>query len=354
MLLLLSLITAYGQTPGSLPTPDGEPPKNIVSGNATFATSFVSGPVNAGTTGRTLSGTYAVGRTHNPALRFGLGLGLGIRTHDSGLISASWSIRRDVAFRDTDPEIFAPGTGGTTSQTVFDTSDLTLRFNDSSIVHWEQGELHLTAGASLVVPASRESLVCNPMFAALGATVGARKGFGERGGLGITAGAHRAFFAHAAPPRGACTVALQGTPQIDPTPWAGSVYSGTPNPAWTVSSSLGWAGIHRVFVGLPGTSHPIFERLMTNASVGVLGQIRRQQPAAIIQTLSGTVEVDASKTPAVWVFPWSLSLGYRAHDHVLVNLTLSNQVPQLLYDVSARFRSLPATTAITASVTGNW
>jgi hypothetical protein len=325
------------------------------SGSATFTTSFVSGPRNAGATGSTLTDTYTVGPTYNPSFDFALTLGARVRLAPGSFLAASWSVRRDLQLRDTDPELFDPRNGGTRSTTVLDTSDLVLRWSDGGLVSWTKGDLHFTGGASLVLPASRDSLVCNPLYAALGLQLGVRKGFGPTTGLSLSAGADRAFHKHAAAPRGACSVALRGASAQEPEPWAGEFASEQPNTAWTAHGTLALSGWHGLFGLVPGVAaREGYQRLRSSASLGVLGQVQRRQPAATVQTLTGPVEVEAAEVPMVWRFPMSLSVGASLHEHVGLDVSVSNQIPQLAYDLSTRLRTLPAMTSVSLALSGTW
>ncbi|MCA9573136.1 MAG: hypothetical protein KC656_35110, partial [Myxococcales bacterium] len=143
------------------------------SGSATLTTSFVSGPVNPGTTTRTLTGVETWGSTWNPALDVGLSAAVSWRARPEGVLSLSWSMRRVFRFDDTDDDV-PDGVGDGAREAPLETGDLVLSFRDDAVVATEDGRVGLLLGGRLTLPASRESLVCNPLVGALGVSVGTR------------------------------------------------------------------------------------------------------------------------------------------------------------------------------------
>ncbi|HMV68097.1 MAG TPA: hypothetical protein PKA64_14715 [Myxococcota bacterium] len=328
------------------------------TGSATLSTSFVAGPVNPGARGRTLDGAYAVPATFNPQLGFALTLGAAWDSRVAGRIGLTWSVVRDLRLADTRGEGFAVGTGGTTSTTVVDTTDPTLWWVDPSVA--QRGPVHLALGARYVAPLSRTSLVCNPSWGGIGATVGGRVDLGHEATLTLSNSADRALYRYAAAPRGLCgvgdavTQTLSGAYDAD----AGDGFSSAPNVAWTFEQGLALRGWHQVFRHAPRPpSDASLARGISAVTVGVRERLDRADAATSTRLLSGEIEIGAADTPAIVSFPWSISGGYafdlpatRHQDQLTLTVTLSNQAPGLLYDPGARLRALPATTTATAAL----
>jgi hypothetical protein len=327
---------------------------------STLTTTFVSGTRSPGANGRTLDGAYVVGPSYNPRFDFGLALSATYRMKASQRLVASWSLRRDLSFADT--EGFRPGTGGTSSSQVVDTGDLVVSFVDSSVVRHES-DLHLVLGGRVILPASRESLVCNPMYGALGLNVGGHKGFGDTARLSVTASGTRVFHRYAAAPRGRCGVPLSDhdgtdtlTGNVQPTPYDDEDFVwGATNPAWVFGTRATMMGWHGLFGLLPGVSErSIYQKLRTTASVDFRGIARRQDAEATVTTATGDLVVAAAEAPPVFFIPVSASLGFQATDHFAATLSVANQLPQLAYDRAAQLRLLPATTSVSLALTGAW
>jgi hypothetical protein len=345
--MLLWLLTALADEP---------PPR--WTGSATLSTSFVAGPINPGTSGRTLDGAYAVGPTFNPQLSFGLNLGVVYDARKAGRLGLSWSVLRDQAIVDTRDDGFAPGTGGTSSTTVLDTTDPTLWWSHPSVAH--KGPIHLALAARYIAPLSRDSLVCNPSFGGLGATVGGRADLGHGATLSLSAAADRALHRYDAAPRGRCgvgdavTTTLSGPVDAD----AGGGFSPFANPAWVFEQSLSLRSWHQVLrhLGRP-PSDDALDHGISAVTVGLRERVSRSGGATTTQVLSGEVPIGPAYAPAVLAVPWSVTGGYafdiestRHEDQLSVSLTLSNQLPTLLYDPGARLRALPSTTTVTAAL----
>jgi hypothetical protein len=329
-------------------------------GGVSLTTAFTPGPWSPGTSGRTLTGAWSTDGTFDPRVDLGLGLRVVHRWHDTGMVALSWSLWRDQRVVDTVDEGFRPGNGGTSTTQLVDTGDLVLSALENDLVH--HGVLHLALGGRATIPASRRSLVCDPMAGALGATVG---GWVDVRGLtqvAVSLGADRAFFVHPAAPRGACSMPLVGdtsvatlTGDVAPTRWT-DTWATAPNSAWTADGTLSIQGWHALFGFVPAVGkHPAaLARVTSDASVGVRLNVSRRDPAATVSTLSGDVELAPSRTPAVTSFPWSLGLGVRLVPALTLRASVSNTAPALLWDPSARIRALPATTTVALGLLGQW
>ncbi len=297
------------------------------SGSLTASTGFVSGPVSA----------------WNPALSGGLGGTLG-RSFGDWSGAASWSVSRDLHFCD-DCEAYDPANGGSGSSRLLEASDLSL----SASRGWEVLNARLTAS----LPASRDSLVCNPLYGALGAAGGAGVELGTVGFGGEVAVA-RSFYAHAAAPvgRAGCSEPLAdyaGTETlaglVEPDGYEGSVYAaGGANADWAGRGVVSVTNLHSLL------AQP--KPLTTSVSVGIASRHTRVAESQTLQTLAGDLDVAASDKPLVWSWPVSVAAGWRWSDRLSSGLTLANQVPRDLYDAAGFYRSAPANTSVSLSLTG--
>ena len=299
------------------------------SGSLTASTSFLSGPVAA----------------WNPALSGSLGGTLG-RTLGDWSGAASWSLSRDVHVCDTCGDDYDPGNGGSGSSRLVETSDLAL----SAARSWEVLGTRITAS----LPASRDSLTCNPLYGALGAAGSA--GW-QLGGVGLSGelAVARSFYAHPAAPvgRSGCSEPLvdyAGTETlvglVEPDGYEGTVYAaGGANADWSGRATLAVTDLHSL-LGDP-------ERLTTSASLGLASRHTRVAESHTLQTLSGDLVVAASDKPFVWSWPVSVAAGWRWSERLSSSLTLANQVPRDLYDTAGFYRSAPANTSLSLSLTGS-
>lgn len=330
------------------------------SGQVGVSTSFVAGPVNPGVSGETLDGTYEVPATFNPSLEFTLRLAVQRRWAKAGTLSLRWGLSREQGLVDTADDGFRPGTGGTSSATVVDTSLPVLAWASHDLLPKVATELSVSARYAL--PLSREALICNPSAGGLGATVGVGGRLGKSvASLAFSAAGDRALFVYGAAPRGRCGVGeawtdtLSGPVQAD----AGPGFSGLPNVAWTFEQSLTLTGWHAMFAGLPGvTKRASWSRAVTSASVGLRERLDRADGPTRVESLAGDVVIARAEVPVVLAVPWAVSGGYRfpvsaggeVRADLALTMTLSNQLPTLLFDPAARLRALPSTTSATLSL----
>lgn len=327
------------------------------AGRATLVTTFVGGPLNRGVTTDTLDGAVDAGATFNPRLDLGLGLGVSYRVRTEGALSASWSVSRDVVFSDG----LRTRNGGTSSSQVLDTGDLVLSYDDAAVVSSAKGRVSLTTTAGLVVPMSRTSIVCDPRVGGAALGLGSRTVLGPDTRLFVGATVSATAFLHAAPPRGRCAIPLRD-PVVDTldgsvtAPDAGGGFAGTlPAPWWSTDVSAVVQGWHGLFGLIPGVStRRAYQRVVSDVSVGLRVEGGRRDPATTVDTLDGPVDVAAARTPVDVRVPFRVGVGGRLTDRLTLRGTLSNTVPTLLYDASARFAALPSTTAVSLSLTGTW
>lgn len=330
-----------------------EPRPPAWSGSATLHASFLSGPINAGARADTLDGAWETGRTWNPSLSFGATLRAAVTGRRFGTFGLSWSITRDVAFVDTRDEGFAPGTGGARSTTLIDTTPPVLTWSPPRL---KRARVEPFGVARYALPLSREMLVCNPSAGAVGLSVGARTALGSVASVALRADADRALFLHDAPPRGRCGVGAPTHTTLDgiATPDAQG-WSAVTNPAWAFEQTVTLTGWHALFSVIPAVRRAgALPRGLTSATLGVRQRLHRRADPAEVARLDGSETVSSSRAPVVIAVPWSVTGGWRVHDHLSASLTLSNQVPGLLFDPAARLRAVPATTSVTLSVTGSW
>jgi len=318
------------------------------SGSAVLSTSFVSGPINAGVRGATLDGGFEEGATWNPSFNLAMSLGASYDLRRFGSLGLTWSVYRDQAISDV------PGLYGSTRTTGVDTTDPVISWSAPRIAG--SGHAYLSTGARYAVPLSRTSLLCNPTYGGLGASLGGTFVFGDTAVLSVGASADRALHRYDAAPRGRCGVGDLSTDAADGTASADAVgFSARPNTAWVFDQSVSMQGWHGLF-GLIGdvASKKGFQNTITGASVAVRERLVRTADPVVVQTLDGDLQLGESATPAVVTIPWSVTVGYRFHPHLSGRLTASNQAPGLLYDPAARLQTLPATTTLTLAVAGSW
>jgi hypothetical protein len=330
-----------------------EPRPPAWSGAATLHASFLSGPINAGARADTLDGGWETGRTWNPSLSFGATLRVAVTGRRFGSFALSWTMSRDVAFVDTRDEGFAPGTGGARSTSPIDTAPPVLTWTSPN----PKGARITPFGvARYALPLSREMLVCNPSAGAVGLSAGAGAALGSVTSVSLRADVDRALFLHDAPPRGRCGVGAPEHRTLDGVATPGAEgWSMVKNPAWAFEQSVTLTGWHALFSVIPAVRRAgALPRGLTSATLGVRERLHRRADPVEVARLDGADTLPASRTPAVITVPWSVTGGWRVHDHLSAALTLSNQVPGLLFDPAARLRAVPATTSFTLSVTGSW
>lgn len=309
------------------------------SAQATLSTSFVSGPVNP-------AGTDARG-TWNPSLRIALRPAVS-RSFGEVTASAGWSVFRDQTLGcDTCDTGYAPRNAGGR----IDSSDLSFALSRS----WERGGSSgerpsgsVAGRVEVGIPASRDSLVCNPLYGAPGASVIATQRIAGRTNLAATGSAAVPLYRYDAAPVGSCapglahytaTQTLSGA--VAPQAWDGARF-GASNPLLTLGSGL-------------ELRDPVGgERWHTALGAGVQTQRRRGHGEATVDALDGPVVVDAADKPFTTLFPLSARASLAPHERVDLGLSLSHALPWRLSDAGARLRSLPATTTVTASATGRW
>lgn len=314
-------------------------PAFAVDGTLTAAATGVVGPVAAGTSVDTLTGTTSTGATVNPSLRFGLHGQVGGGLGERGDWGASWGLFRDQAFCDTCADGQAPARAG---RELVSSTDLSLTAGH----RFALGDAGLRLAADAALPASRDALICDPMIAAPGASATLTGPLGG-GALSLRARAARPIYAFDAAPVGRCARPLVDGPvdtlagPVSPTGWDGT-RSGPANPSLSAGLSLAWTDPHALLAD-PG-------RLSSAVQIGIDASRHAGDRAVAVDTLTGPVGVDAARRPVVATVPWSLSAGWRATDAVSLSLALSNRVPGVMADPGATLRALPATTAATLSL----
>ncbi|MEQ1504745.1 MAG: hypothetical protein ABMB14_21080 [Myxococcota bacterium] len=317
-----------------------------LGGEWSARTTFVSGPVARATEVDTLSGAVPIEAAFDPTLRFGVSGIVRVGLPASSLVSAAWGVYRDQSLCDTCDE---PGAARLHGSELLGSTDLTLSVRHHHPLGDDSGAT-LVVRADLVVPASRDALVCNPMYAApgAGATFGLPAG---RSVVSVGVSALRPFYAYDAAPVGRCAPALRDAPEVRtltgvvaPTPWDGTWFAGS-NPSLTGAAVVGWSDLHALIPHAP-------ERLRTEASLGLRFQRNPVDPAVTVDALTGAVEVPPSSRPLRTAIPWSVEAGYAIARAIDLTFSVSNQQPVQLADPGGTFRALPATTAFTAAVTG--
>jgi len=260
--------------------------------------------------------------------------------------AATWAVSRDVHFCDSCDDGYDPGNGGSGSSRLLDASDLSLGTGRS----WDV----VSAGLTAALPASRDSLVCNPLYGALGVVGGAGLTLAEVG-VGTQVAVTRSFYAHAAAPvgRSGCSEPLadySGTETlagvVEPDAWAGERYAAQgANADWSGRLLATVSDVHTLVASPP--------RLTTELSVGLAARHTRVAEAQSVATASGEVTVDASQSPVVWSWPAAIGTGVRWNERLSSALTLANQVPRQVHDTAGFYRSLPAATSLSLSLTGS-
>jgi len=314
----------------------GAPPAEVssrVRGLAQLSTAFLAGPTSAASTVTTETGTVEVGRFFNPTLRTQLAVLVQVPVAKGTDLLASWGVFRDITFCDTCRNDLQPGLG---RAPIVSSRDLALSLG--RIVKLGKTR-SVRVAVQNVVPASRESLLCNPLIAAPGASVRLTQRVGKRTSLWATGSVARPIHAYPAAPVGRCGRSLTD-PTVDtlagpvvPTPWAGSWFAGA-NPALQTSLRLQWFDPHAL-IGGP-------ERLRTVLAVGIEAtRARRQGP-------------DGSSRPFVGTVPVRAAVGYSATRRVDLQLSVSNQTPTLIADGIGNLAALPSRTTTTLSAIGRF
>ncbi|MFH0903271.1 MAG: hypothetical protein V2A73_21795 [Pseudomonadota bacterium] len=336
--------------------------------NAGFAVSFVSGPLNPGTTVETNSGTRDFSSTYNPAFDFGLSLGATLRLSKHSAASLAYSLSRELHFCDTCETGYDPNNGGSDSSLIVRTSDLRLGLARQNLYRIEL--LGMTVGAAMTatVPASRDSLFCNPMFGVLAGSVSVSRQQSSGIGIGTTLSATRSFYKYAAPPVGnpGCSPDLRGATEVEtltgPTPvssYQGSRFaSDSPNAKWAANLTLTLGNPHALIrrLSAEAAANRHFQRLSSSLSLGVSGRLVRQGESTTLDEaiLGPPLEIPAAHTTPVLSFPVSATVGYRLSQRLLASLTIANSVPQLLYDPEAYYQSLPYQATVSAGIAGSY
>lgn len=294
---------------------------------ADLSTTFVSGPVTPG--------------AWNPWLRTGLGGTVGAQLERSDF-RASWGVFRDTVGCDTCGDGNGPGHVG---RELLGSTDLTLSYGYRRTVE----DATVRVALDLVVPASRDALVCNPMYGAPGVS-GSLSVPVDETGLRFSARASRPMYRYDSVPVGLCAPRMDDgyaealTGPVAPTPWGG-LRPGMANPSAAGGVAVAWTDPHALAFDS--------ERLTTGLSLGV--DASRQVAAApvTVRTETGTVSFDGARSPFVAAFPWSVSAGLSVSDHTSLSLSVSDRVPALLTDPGGTLRALPGRTALTLTLSGS-
>jgi len=206
----------------------------------------------------------------------------------------------------------------------------------------------------VVLPASRDALVCNPFYGAVGVGTVLSVAAG-RSMVSASGSARRSFFRHDAAPVGLPGCAVDVDPvdtlagPVDPTPWEGS-RSANANALGAASTRLAWMNVHRLLLG----ESKVAAALTTQATLGLNASVRRQADATTVDTLAGPVEVEAGRHPWTTTVPFSLTAGWNVSRPLTLAMTVSNAVPGVLTDPGATFRNLPSRTAATFTADAHW
>ena len=342
-------------------------PKKKWKASATAGTSYVGGLINGGTdltnppAGADLVG---FGPAYNPSLDFTLGLGLSYRFTDKLSGSVSYRLSKGFAFDDRGE--YHPGNAGSTSTQLVDTGDLGLRLSYAELADWEAAKIKVSGNLAGTIPASRASLFCNPMYGAVGAGLGASRPFEVGVGLSLSTSFSKTFYAYSAPPRagagGACpspladydgSTTLTGT--VEPTSDRTRRVSRL-NSNWAWSNSLGVSNFHALLaLAFPKLKDGSFwKKFKTSFSAGLISRKTLRDPDYTVQTLTGPVEVEASRAPIVLSYTFSIGAGYDINERLGVGLSFSNSVPQLLYDPASYYAAWLPSTTLSLSVSGSY
>lgn len=290
----------------------------------------------------TLTGEAEYPAASSPALRFGVSaVGLA-QLSPVDTLSASGSVWRDQALCDTCRVDGGPGWLGSE---LLGSSDLLLRLD-----HWvpADGGGGVVLRAEWVAPASRDALWCNPMLGAPG--LGVRFDVPAAGStVRVSSAARRPLYLNDAAPIGRCAPPLRDPATVDtltgaaePTPWTG--WYGGSNPRWTGAGSVRWDQPHQVIPGAPAG-------LRSSVVVGLRFERYPRDPAVVVDTLTGPVELPASNRPVRTSAPWQVDLGFSATPSVEVLASVGDSWPTTLADPGGAFRALPATTTWSLGVT---
>ncbi len=213
--------------------------------------------------------------------------------------------------------------------------------------------LRASVRGDLVLPASRDALVCNPFYGAVGVGTVVSVAAG-RSMVSASGSARRSFFQYDAVPVGlpGCAQPVDAVDTLAgpvlPTPWQGTT-SGNANALGATSARLAWMNWHRLL-----GEGKVASALTTQATVGLNASVRRQADAATVDTLAGPVDVPAGRTPWTTQVPMSLTTGWNVSRPLTLALTVSNAVPGLLTDPGATFRNLPSQTSATFTADAHW
>ncbi|HEV8324738.1 MAG TPA: hypothetical protein VG389_24185 [Myxococcota bacterium] len=337
--------------------------KVSVSGN----TSYVGGLVNSGTdlanppAGATVVG---FGPTYNPSLDFTVGLGASYKFTKYVSGSASYRLSKGFAFDDSGE--YQPGNGGSTSTQLVDTGDLGLRVSHGHLLEWEAAKITLSGSLSGTIPASRNSLFCNPLYGAIGAGLSASHPFEVGISIGVSTGVSKPFYAYTSPPRGgvggACTSPLadyDGTTTLSGTVYPTSDrdrYVGRLNSSWAFSNGISIGGWHTLLaLAFPKLKDGrIWKKFSTSLSAGISSRMVLSDPSYTVQTATGPVVVDRSRNPLVHSYTYAIGAGYALRDDLSLGLSFSNAVPQLLYDPSTYYATWLPSTTVSLSVSGSF
>ncbi|MEN0063908.1 MAG: hypothetical protein AAGA48_17275 [Myxococcota bacterium] len=247
---------------------------------------------------------------------------------------ASWGVFRDLTLCDTCGNGTQPGLG---RAPIASSRDLALSLGHILKIDKQRS---LRIAVQNVVPASRDSLRCNPLIAAPGVAARFTQRVGKRTSLWATGSVARPIHAFAAAPVGRCSRRLTD-PTVDtlagpvtPTPWAGTWRAGN-NPALQTSLRLQWFDPHALIKKVP-------KRLRTVLAVGVEAtQARRQS-------------TEGSKRPLVGNVPLRMAVGWTTTKQIDLQLSVANQTPTLVADGAGNLAALPARTTTTLSAIGRF
>lgn len=292
-----------------------------------LSTTFVSGPVTP--------------EAWNPMLRIGLGGSIGAQV-DRFDFRGSWGLYRDQAGCDTCGDGKGPGAVG---RELLGSTDLSLTFGHRTTVK----DATFRVAFDLVLPASRDALVCNPMYGAPGVSASLFVPV-DAGAVRLSARASRPLYRYDSVPVGLCSPRLADpltdtlTGPVAPTPWGG-IRPGMANPSATGGLAATWLDPHALLLDA--------ERLFTGVSVGIDASRQVAADPVTVRTETGPVRLDGARSPVVAAFPWSLTAGVSVSDYTDLSLSVSDRVPALLTDPGGTLRALPGRTAITLTLSGS-
>lgn len=315
----------------------GAPPAEVssrVRALAQLSTVFLPGPSSSATTVSTETDTVDVGGFFNPSVRTQLAALVQVPVAKKTDLLASWAVFRDFTVCDTCRNGSSPGLG---RREFVSTRDIALSLG--RIIRIDD-QRSLRVAVQNVVPASRESLSCNPLIASPGAALRFTQTVKKRTQVWATASVARPIHAFASVPVGRCGRKLTD-PTVDtlagpvtPTPWDGQ-WSAGPNPAWQTSAQLQWFDPHAMIKGLP-------RWLRTVAAVGVEATRARRQAKG------------GSVRPFVANVPVRFAVGASATNRIDLQLSVSNRTPTLVADGVGSLAALPSRTSLTLSAIGRF